>query len=127
MGTVVMIMRMMGEDISAADAIKRLHLNKSFHMEASMKLPDKVEEYFEWAAKSRAADNMIAAATDGPNIIQIAKPNMFEAPYRRYVENMLFAMPTRFKQKDPQVGITRKPAQRFPLRFGVGLSELVVN
>ena len=93
----------MGEDVSVAEAVRRLHLNESFHIEASLKLPDQVEDYFEWAKRSRSVDNMITAATDGPNIIQIAKPNMFEAPYRRYVENMLFSLPTKFKGKDPKV------------------------
>ena len=103
MGTVTMILRIMGEDVSVAEAVRRLHLNESFHIEASLKLPDQVEDYFEWAKRSRSVDNMITAATDGPNIIQIAKPNMFEAPYRRYVENMLFSLPTKFKGKDPKV------------------------
>ena len=103
MGTVTLILRMMGEDVSVAEAVRRLHLNESFHFEASLKLPGQVDDYFAWAAKSRSVDNMITAATDGPNIIQIAKPNMFEAPYRRYVENMLFATPTKHKMKDPKV------------------------
>ena len=103
MGTVTMILRIMGEDVSVAEAVRRLHLNESFHIEASLKLPDQVQDYFEWGKRSRSVDAMIAAATDGPNIIQIAKPNMFEAPYRRYVENILFATPTKFRMKDPKV------------------------
>ena len=104
MGTVTMILRMMGEDVSVAEAVRRLHLNQSFHVEASLKLPSQVEDYFEWGKKSREVDSFdFLEATDGPNIIQIAKPNMFEAPYRRYVENMLFSLPTKLKRKDPQV------------------------
>ena len=103
MGTVTMILRLMGEDVSVAEAVRRLHLNESFHVEASMKLPSQVEDYFEWGNKSRAVHSLMSAATDGPNIIQIAKPNMFEAPYRRYVENMLFSTPTKVQWKDPKV------------------------
>ena len=98
-----MILRMMGEDVSVAEAVRRLHLNQSFHIESSLALPSQVQDYFEWGKKSREIDKLILEATDGPNIIQIAKPNMFEAPYRRYVENMLFATPTKIKRKDPKV------------------------
>ena len=107
MGTVTMILRFMGEDVSAAEAVRRLHEHQSFHIDASLKLPNSVDDYFEWAKRSRAVDDMITAATDGPNIIQIAKPNMFEAPYRRYVENLLFSMPTKAKAKDPKVTFTK--------------------
>ena len=98
-----MILRMMGEDVSVAEAVRRLHLNESFHIESSLKLPSQVQDYFEWGKRSREVDRLILEATDGPNIIQIAKPNMFEAPYRRYVENVLFSTPTKKQQKDPKV------------------------
>ena len=99
-----MILRMMGEDVSVAEAVRRVQLNESFIMEEILRLPSQVEDYFEWGRKSRRkVDSLITAATDGPNIIQIAKPFLFEAPYRRYVENLLFAMPTNVKRKDPKV------------------------
>ena len=63
-----MILRFMGEDVSAAEAVRRLHEHQSFHIDASLKLPNSVDDYFEWAKRSRAVDDMITAATDGPNI-----------------------------------------------------------
>ena len=32
-----------------------------------------LQDYFEWGKKSREVDRLILEATDGPNIIQIAK------------------------------------------------------
>ena len=55
MGVVTMILRASGEDVSAADAVKRLHLNDSFQIQASVNLPTMVNDYFAWAKKSRVA------------------------------------------------------------------------
>ena len=45
----------------------------------------------------------VADSEKSKQFMNSKKPNMFEAPYRRYVENILFATPTKFRMKDPKV------------------------
>jgi len=98
MGTVTLILRFMSEDaeISAYDAMSRLRINEGI----IVTLPQPVEKYF--AQRMRYHHNVVTRATDGPAIVQIEKPAFAVAPYRMYAENLLFATPTKYKQRDPK-------------------------
>lgn len=100
MGVVTLILRTVSEEkISAYDAVARLRLNESIYIH----LPDRVEDYFKSRDQQRVRyrHNVSTIATDGPSIVQIAQPIFAVAPYRLFVENLLNAMPTRYRQPEP--------------------------
>ena len=105
MGVVTCILRYFSEEeISAYDAMSRLRINDS----VIFPLPKPVENYFQ--QRMRYHHNVSTRATDGPSIVQIEKPHLAVAPYRLYAENVLHALPTKYKPLDPkevEVGTVR--------------------
>ena len=99
MGVVTFVLQAFSDEkISPYNAMSRLRLSDSMHFE----LPAQVENYFDQRTM-KYHHNVVTRATDGPSIVQIERLKSFAvAPYRMYVENVLYSTPTKFKPRDPQ-------------------------
>ncbi len=89
------------EEFNPYDAMKRLRMAESMHVN----FPPAVENYFQQRIGYNCTyhHNVCTMATDGPSIIHIATPELSFSPSRVYVENMLFATPSRHHEVDEEV------------------------
>ena len=91
MGVVTFIMKAFGEkDLTAYEAMKRTR-----QADVVIDLHPVIEQYFEKRNIGMAYHHNISTiATDGCNILHIARPAFTMSKTRLYVENMYYAMPT---------------------------------
>ncbi len=99
MSVVTFVMRCFSEEeVNTADAMQRLRMAEGLHLN----LPPSIELYFQQRIQEKMSyhHNVCTMATDGPNLLHIATPDLSISPSRLYVENMLFALPSHFKDDD---------------------------
>ncbi len=119
MGVATLILRTFAdEDIKVHDAMARVQKGTHLHFD----FPVSVEKYFNrHENRYRYYPNIATIATDGPSIVQIGRASMQVSQQRLFVENTLYAMPSKYydKEKDPseiEVGTARTSVPTSALR-----------
>ena len=91
MGVVTLIMKACStEEVNTYEAMRRIRQNVEFEIET----PPVIDQYFGQNQRRRYHHNISTIATDGCNILHIARPDISMSRPRIYVETIYYAMPT---------------------------------
>ena len=91
MGVVTLIMKARStEEVNTYEAMRRIRQNVEFEIET----PPVIDQYFGQNQRRRYHHNISTIATDGCNILHIARPDISMSRPRIYVETIYYAMPT---------------------------------